>query len=361
VAHELPLTDRLARLQKLLTSLTGSHSFECTQYLYDVCKDNHERKRAALAYLDPEKALYALDSYAWNPPQLPTPFLNVTLKPGVYGGTVINESGLRSNTTVKDKADGVIRVVITGGSVAFGSGAPSNDTTVGGYLQERLGVDYEVLTFACPAWSSTHERIAIENRISVLQPDIVISITGFNDVFWGMIGHDVMQFRTYKDHHWWTQLLSLNKLANIAVMDPVKVKEGSAVRGDVISSFCRNAMISDFALDAIDCTFLVALQPSITEMQRPMTYRECEISESKWNEGTAKYLSLCFDGFRKGLEEHNVATIDLTPIFDLCDDEVFIDQCHTGDRGNLIIAKTLAEHVLRVTPIAPEDEPLSDS
>jgi len=95
-------------------------------------------------------------------------------------------------------------IFFTGGSVAYGSGAPSQDKTIGQYLENLLNLEitpvshlrYEVFTLASPAWTSTHERIVIENRLSELDPDMVISFSGSNDVHCAGAGRDVFWFRT---------------------------------------------------------------------------------------------------------------------------------------------------------------------
>lgn len=339
------LVKQLDRLQQLTNSLVGSHGFGCEQYLGDLCPDEEARIQASLAYLDPEEALGNLYHYSWNPPQLPTPFLNVTLKPGHYGSATVNDDGFRAAHKVGPRPERVARVILTGGSVAFGSGAPDNSTTIAGYMNAMLPDYFEVLTFACPAWTTTHERIAIENRLIELEPDVVISITGFNDVFWSLIGHNVMAFRTYKDQHWWRQLVSLNKLVGIDIPDPVSVSDKSVSRPDVIRRFGLNTAIAHNALSNVGAHYLVALQPSISKLQRPQTEREQELHKRKWTEGTEAYLTLCFSGFEKELATHGVTYTDLSDALD-APGEVFIDQCHMGDRGNLLVAEHLAINVV---------------
>ncbi len=81
--------------------------------------------------------------------------------------------------------------------------APDQESTIAGYLSELLNNDpikkpdliYQVVTFANPAWSSTHERIAIENRVVEMAPDLVVSLSGINDVHWAYRGKDIMWFQ----------------------------------------------------------------------------------------------------------------------------------------------------------------------
>ena len=105
------------------------------------------------------------------------------------------------------KPSNIHRIFITGGSTAFSSGAPSQDRTIAAYLNRLLSINltpltninYEVFTMATPAWASTHERIMIENRLSDLEPDLVVSLSGNNDVHWEAKNRNVMWFRAYQD------------------------------------------------------------------------------------------------------------------------------------------------------------------
>ena len=114
-----------------------------------------------------------------------------------YAGTapemLLSIGAVRYKKKSTPKPDNTFRICITGGSTAFGSGAPSQDRTIAGYLGRILSqeltpvtkLNYEVVNAANPAWASTHERILIENKISELDPDMIISFSGNNDVHWG--------------------------------------------------------------------------------------------------------------------------------------------------------------------------------
>ena len=69
-----------------------------------------------------------------------------------------------------------------------------------------LNKNYEVFTMATPAWASTHERIMIENRLSDLEPDLVVSLSGNNDVHWGAKNRNVLWFRAYHDEFYFDLL-----------------------------------------------------------------------------------------------------------------------------------------------------------
>ena len=179
-----------------------------------LLKDTPE-KRSALAstYYDPGKALQMFDDISWAVPNIPTPFVGTAPTPGQHGTAHINSMQFRAAKELEmPKPADTYRIFITGGSTAFGSGAPGDDQTIAGYLNTILSRQltpitkqkYEVLTMANRAWASTQERIVIENRLSELEPDMVISFSGVNDVHWGLRGRNVLWFRSYADEFYWS-------------------------------------------------------------------------------------------------------------------------------------------------------------
>ena len=138
-----------------------------------------ERPRYALAFKDPAAAAREMNHFVYAVPNVPTPFVGCGPSPGQNENALINGMQFRARGEITlPRPAGTYRIFLTGGSTAFGSGAPSQEAIVGAYLENQLnseskslgGVRYEVLTLANPSWTSTHERIVIENRLSNLRP-----------------------------------------------------------------------------------------------------------------------------------------------------------------------------------------------
>src|SRR5262249_36851264 len=114
----------------------------------------------------------------------------------------INDQQFRYNRTLESpKPAGTCRIFLVGGSTAFGTCARSNETTIAGYLERSLNREgakfkrrFEVVTAANANWISPHERIMIENRLLELEPDVVIALSGYNDVGCGLVGLDVNRY-----------------------------------------------------------------------------------------------------------------------------------------------------------------------
>ncbi len=117
------------------------------------------------------------------------------------GLTHFNNYGFKRFTdTTLEKADGTVRIVIMGGSTAFGSqdmpgseylkisgqGEYSTDETISAWLEKLLnekypGRKYEVIN-AAVNWTKLHQQMLnYLRKIRSFEPDLVISIDGLND------------------------------------------------------------------------------------------------------------------------------------------------------------------------------------
>ncbi len=85
------------------------------------------------------------------------------------------------------KADNLRRLVVLGGSVAFGFGAAELDSNFTSFLGRLLntsgGRRYEVINAAMPGYSSWNGRRFVEHYLRDLQPDLLLVAFGWNDSF----------------------------------------------------------------------------------------------------------------------------------------------------------------------------------
>jgi len=259
------------------------------------------------------------------------------------------------------KPNDVCRIFLTGASTAFGAGASSNDTTIGGYLEAYLNeavplrdVRCEVITAAASGWSSTHERILIENRLVELEPDIVISFSGHNDVFWSAVGRNSLWFRGFQDDYFLVLLnsaLAANSAEEFPSQDPgVGTPAGPAKAAERLA---RNVECGHYVLRKIGADYLFALQPVLGLSQKARTRREQQIAEVARSHVWFIQMQDFYQEFRRSLrslEQPGLHFSDGTSIFDTCGDdiEIFFDTVHFGDRGNDLIAQYLRGEVLAI-------------
>ena len=317
-----------------------------------------ERQSYALAFKDAAAAGREMDHFVYAVPNVPTPFVGCGPSPGQNENALINEMQFRSRSAIAlPKPQGIYRIFLTGGSTAFGSGAPSQEAIVGAYLENQLnnrsnslgGVRYEVLTLANPSWTSTHERIVIENRLSELAPDLVISLSGSNDVHWAGAGQNVFWFRTYAEQHFWELLNAARKLGGLQPMPEVVPPTAPVPPARVAERLEKNVRLSTMALALIDACYVFVLQPGLAVSSKPLSTREQEL-RTKLAASALENFSSCYEQIKTRLaaiSHERFLFLDRSDVFaDLsATDEIFLDSYHFGDRGNEILAQAIEEGI----------------
>jgi lysophospholipase L1-like esterase len=296
----------------------------------------------------------------WVGKDMPTPFVGYAPVPGIQGSAQFNSLQFRYNRELETpKPPGVCRIFLLGGSTAFGAGASSNDTTIGGYLErhlnersEQYGWRFEVITAASCGWATTNERILIENRLVELEPDLVIQVSGHNDAFWGLFGHNTQWFRGFQDHYF---LALINAVLGYK-FDAAFPKELGGEREPVsMPQICkrlrRNVELANAALQPVAADYCFVLQPITACSKKSLTDREKKMAHRPGNLPVLidqDAFAGCFAQFRTTLADFKGSHyhfFDLSGVFDECDGQtdVFIDRCHFGDRGHDLIARRLVE------------------
>lgn len=296
----------------------------------------------------------ALDRIAWVPPGMPAPFVGAIARPGRFANAEINSFGFRDRRQrYLPKPPKTYRVFVTGGSTAFGSGAESDGETIAAHLEAQLnrdhkprtGEDYEAVTVAVPAWSTTHERIMIENRLVELAPDRIIMFSGFNDVLWGQYFSDVAWFFTFYDQHYVALLNLVHQRVDLPPVGPTRfLQEQKSDCATVAARARRNVVYAAFAAAQVGAELVFALQPNIFTMGKTPTVREER--QRQRNPEWPKVWNECYAALRDALgtiTAPNFRLVDLSRLFaDVpADRELFIDSSHFPSAGNAIVAREL--------------------
>ena len=311
-------------------------------------------------YSQEEKIIPRVDQIIWMVPNMLTPFVVVGPTPGTHDNAQINRMQFRSGEElVIPKPSGEYRIFITGGSTAFGSGAPDQEHTIGALLEKNLNesrdtetrVVFKVYTLANPTWASTHERIIIENRLSELEPDLVISLSGVNDVHWGGGGRDIFWFRTYIDDYFSLVIDHARELAG-KTKDPDIIPISSRPVHPVIVAqrMLKNVRLSTYALSLKNIPYVFFLQPTLAVCKKALTPREKGFFQNE------AYFTLCFDNIRRELaqiREANFYFADLSACLDGIGkpenpEDIFLDSFHFGDKGNQIVATEMGRYIRRI-------------
>src|SRR5205814_7012190 len=154
-----------------------------------------------------------------------------------------------------------------------------------GYLQSLLeqrakqtGRRYEVFTFAAGAWSSTHERIALDKRDAELEPDLVIELTGTADCLYGEHKQNVLWARALTESYYWDLVNRALQRSGFKPMPDVQDVSKQRVPAAIVAArLKKNVYLAATALSLVGARFLVFQQPAIYTTGKALSAWETHI------------------------------------------------------------------------------------
>jgi lysophospholipase L1-like esterase len=311
------------------------------------------------------------------------PLLGYSLRGGQSAvGVTINSRGFRDRERAQRKPDGVVRVVVLGGSTVFGFGMPDDESLFTRVLERRLagalGPDrpLEVINAGVPGYTSTQEEILLANKVMDYAPDLVVLFDGWND-FWtaGNSREDRpivnLAFPQMEDailrgeHPGWNLLLDSAIVRSLARL--AQGWNGSAARPKADQAFgifhdhpealplyrrelvlaCRTARASGVGV-------LLVPQPEL--FQRSGTIPPAETAlRGRQQPGYADYARTRYPDYvtvaRDIAAAEKAGFLDGTRIFDTEGEQVFLDFVHLNARGHALVAAALQPAVLEALKV----------
>jgi lysophospholipase L1-like esterase len=296
-----------------------------------------------------------LRSVAWLPAYRPAPFVGHIARPVLGADPHINILGFRDERqSYVAKADRTVRIFITGGSTAWGSGASSQNKTISYLLEQVLnertspvtGNRYEVINAAFPAWSTTQEKLLIQQRLVDMHPDVILMFSGGNDVHWALQGRDIRWFYTYMDENYLSLLNELHRSSGHPEIIGEPFSSHPIECADLASITALNVMEAAAAAERAKARLIFALQPNVVSTDKHLSKHEQQFPELRHK----PYWDSCYQALRdslSGINSRNYQFIDLSRSFSDLDDstELFVDSYHFADLGNLLVAQALANQI----------------
>lgn len=297
-----------------------------------------------------------LKTVAWVPPYRPAPFVGHMARPVLGSNPHINILGFRDGRqSYFTKPDHTVRVFITGGSTAWGSGAPSQQQTISYLLEQILnervssttGYKYEVINTAFPGWSTTQEKLLIQQRLVDMHPDVVLMFSGNNDVHWALQGRDIRWFYSYQDQNYMMLLNELYQSSGHSEMTfNLPASSIPVACSELALLTARNVEEAARATDRVKSRLIFALQPNVVSTAKRLSPREQRLPELQ----NKSFWDVCYQGLRDRLGRigaPNYRLLDLSRSFGGIGDntELFVDSYHFADLGNRLVAEALADQI----------------
>jgi lysophospholipase L1-like esterase len=285
----------------------------------------------------------------------------------------INHDGFRG-AEIQRLADGKKRIIVIGGSAAFGSGLPGDDYTFAHRL-EGLLQNVEVINAGVEGYASGQEYVLALTKLLAYKPDLIIAFDGWNDFHYFVLGmtpgaeegagQAFAQFQL--------QLVSLTRLTQLNVprrvaanllnaffpsltarLEQVLVSRNRSAAAAaqkiqqvdrIVDSYSEHMLRLGTVLRAEGCRLLCFIQPDLNAIRvqqgQVLTDRALQEFAAGYNLFRIKVRERMLSGG---------ACIDLNEYGDRLSANLFLDSIHPNEAGHQVIAEIINE-VIRQTRV----------
>ena len=288
--------------------------------------------------------------------------------------------GFRGSEISSRRDDNRTRLIVVGGSAAFGYGAKSDAETFEAIL-EGLDNKYEVINAGVVGFLSGQELTYVVTELVDYLPDVVIAYDGWNDLFdslcvkrrtRGELGFNNTFFdiekrliNNYKRNRSLKRVVRETFFKEYEGVDDRMARENHDSRSKftpdkkyfdaVVNTYvCNLTKIKDF-LSSKNIKFIVVFQPEVSqklnrteEEDQNLVHGICDVKVYK-KEFPALYrifIERAKESFRKN--EIDFIDINLEDRFRNNSTRLFTDVVHTNKDGNEVVAKTIKKYLDKI-------------
>jgi lysophospholipase L1-like esterase len=257
----------------------------------------------------------------------------------------INNLGYRGGDIRKDEKTKK-RIIVVGGSTAFGTGLQNDDETFAQHLEHLLNA--EVINAAVVGHASGQELVYLLTELVDLQPDLVITLNGWNDYDlhplaskfggsngFGQVEEQLKTLQSVTDESLLTRVSNLYWVLFPNITKQLEslwlrfFRRGEQTRTDLglaSAVYATNMTKMHRISEAFHSTFLCVLQPDRDRQQRYRAFRE-----------TAKMH----------LQQAGIVPLDLSELDQPgIKAEWYMDEMHLDAAGNQAIAQIIANKIV---------------
>lgn len=317
------------------------------------------------------------------------------LVPNYHGDWItINSLGFRGEEFAVEKPEGTYRVALVGSSTVFGNGL-RDDQIIAAYLQEeleeRLGQPVEVINGGQTASNSSKNLDIIAHKILEYDPDIIILLTGRNDIYFGLdagwqpdylpppMPRPVEEIETQPEKIPFRLTRAgkflVNEVMIARAIDRVVTHVAYFIRSklqkptpaptitiptsprfvmndEAISLYEKNMKRIAHLVSSEGVDLIFVVQPTMAATNKPLTDAEQAYVEQFKDEG---WYELLVENYPRGIEATFQAgeatgtpTYDLSTIFDDVEEATFLEEPHLNQLGSQIVAERLADIIIEL-------------
>lgn len=271
----------------------------------------------------------------------------------------INRLGFRGREILKSQKTRK-RIVLIGGSSAFGTGLENDDQTLGSYIENLL--DVQVINAAVIGHGSGQELVYLLTELVELHPDLVLTLDGHNDYHrlrevkslrllgtnnsFNQIEDQLIQLRSLKAPSFWVRASNLywvlfprvsNRIENSKYWRywQVPIDETNHLEQPDLNAsaevYAKNIIKMHKMATAFQYNFLCVLQPDRDRDDEYRSFRD--LAKAYFLREGLKYLDL---------SEFNEIKA-----------ERFMDRIHLDAAGNKVMAEIIGKTIIRENLLSP--------
>jgi len=267
-----------------------------------------------------------------------------------------NEHGFKTKYSIA-KPDNTYRVILTGGSVARGSG--DAELSIAAYLEKELKEKYpqknvQVINAGVSAYGVQQEFMLIQMILQHYQPDMIVALDGYNDMLtfkmnrfypsgYALPPHHWKEFRIIKDkefeNKWFSRFsapfYNTNRAKDFLIRSSMEKKYNW---NSVTDSVAQQHAAAFWSVVNDQHDFCRAKNITYVNFLQPVRFYN---RHSEPDNPELRALSKIYAAIEKHYTADDFAHT-LVPAFHKCK-SMFTDDCHITPEGNQIIAKAMAD------------------
>ena len=359
----------------LIVVLVGLEGFQRVKDYLKWRKNN----RNPYSYIQETRSGFPVNDKGGSIVLVSHPHLIYGLKEGQQTPEVtINAQGFRGGDWAQ-KDSSSCRIIVLGGSAAFGMGASRDDKVFLNLLQRRLNASMEtrveVYNAGVPGYGSKQELILLATSLLDYDPDMILIFDGWNDFYFSGLRPPAVQEALSpsffeldeiigRNTQRWLNVFRLSAFFRWAERNIWIPHEGGRTRRFDRFSDNLEVYLPDYRKNlerivrlarAYGADVVIVSQPELFHREGEIPEAEQEVRlryNRKQHQGYEEFSRTQYPAFIEAARQvavaEDVPSLDATAAFDEFDGVAFMDFVHFTDEGNQLLAQYLFPAVFRV-------------